>query len=101
MLHSGVTFCWSEMTDASGRSFEVEPLKGGEIEGVVSKEKGCAGKLGLSHLLGWRTAAFLFSLFLCLAVVFAFSFILPCPVRPQYLSNWNTTIPAAGERDSH
>ncbi|KAA0705082.1 hypothetical protein E1301_Tti017867 [Triplophysa tibetana] len=87
------------MTDASGRSFEAEPLKGGEIDGVVSKEKGCAGKLGLSHLLAWRTAAFLFSLFLCLAVVFAFSFILPCPVRPQYLSTWNTTIPAAATYD--
>ncbi|KAK7123352.1 hypothetical protein R3I93_021691 [Phoxinus phoxinus] len=83
------------MADASARGFEAEPLKGGETEGSVSKEKRCAGKLGLSNLTGWRTAAFLLSLFLCLVVVFAFSFILPCPVRPQYLPTWNHTLPAA------
>lgn len=95
---SGVKFCWSEMADESGRRFEAEPLKGGEAEGGVSKEKSCAGKLGLSHLTGWRTAAFLLSLFLCLLVVFAFSFILPCPVRPQYMPTWNRTIPTAGDQ---
>ncbi|XP_067233745.1 protein FAM234A [Chanodichthys erythropterus] len=83
------------MADESGRRFEAEPLKGGEAEGGVSNEKSCAGKLGLSHLTGWRTAAFLLSLFLCLLVVFAFSFILPCPVRPQYMPTWNRTIPTA------
>ncbi|XP_073720390.1 protein FAM234A [Misgurnus anguillicaudatus] len=83
------------MTDTSGCGFEAEPLKGGEAEEGVSKEKSCAGKLGLSHLTGWRTAIFLLSLFLCLAVVFAFSFILPCPVRPKYESTWNSTIGGA------
>ncbi|XP_067291402.1 protein FAM234A isoform X2 [Pseudorasbora parva] len=83
------------MADGSGPGFEAEPLKGGEAEGGVSKKKGCAGKLGVSHLTAWRTAAFLFSLFLCLVVVFAFSFILPCPVRPQYESTWNRTYSAA------
>ncbi|XP_051538205.1 protein FAM234A-like [Myxocyprinus asiaticus] len=87
------------MTDASGRGFEGEPLKGGEAEGGVSKEKSCTGKLGLPHLTGWRTATFLLSLFLCLAVVFAFSFILPCPVRPHYLSTWNHTLPDAATYD--
>ncbi|KAK2870460.1 hypothetical protein Q8A67_024852 [Cirrhinus molitorella] len=87
------------MTDASGRSFEAEPLKGGEAEGGVSKEKGCTEKLKFSHLTGWRTAAFLLSLFLCLAVVFAFSFILPCPVRPQYKSTWNCTLRYAATYD--
>ncbi|TRY92897.1 hypothetical protein DNTS_005711 [Danionella cerebrum] len=77
------------MADAS------EPLKIGETEGGVAKEKSCAGRLGLSHLSGWRTAALLLSLFLCLLVVFAFSFILPCPVRPQYHSSWNHTLPDA------
>ncbi|XP_056307100.1 protein FAM234A [Danio aesculapii] len=87
------------MTDASGRGGEAEPLKDGEAEGGMSKEKSCAGKLGLSHLTGWRTAAFLLSIFLCLAVIFAFSFILPCPVRPQYVSTWNRTLPDAATYD--
>uniref|UniRef100_A0A8C2A4Z7 Family with sequence similarity 234 member A n=1 Tax=Cyprinus carpio TaxID=7962 RepID=A0A8C2A4Z7_CYPCA len=87
------------MADASGSGFEAEPLKGGEAEGGVSKKKSCAEKLGLPHLTGWRTAAFLLSLFLCLVVVFAFSFILPCPVRPQYFSTWNHTLPDAATYD--
>ncbi|XP_016425867.1 protein FAM234A-like isoform X2 [Sinocyclocheilus rhinocerous] len=87
------------MADASGSGFEAEPLKGGEAEGGVSKKKSCTEKLGFSQLTGWRTAAFLFSLFLCLAVVFAFSFILPCPVRPQYFSTWNRTLPDAATYD--
>ncbi|XP_051543377.1 protein FAM234A-like [Myxocyprinus asiaticus] len=87
------------MTDTSGHGFEAEPLKGGEADGGVSKEKSCAGKLGLLHLTGWRTAAFLLSLFLCMAVVFAFSFILPCPVRPQYLSTWSLKVPDAAVYD--
>uniref|UniRef100_A0A8C1GTC0 Protein FAM234A-like n=1 Tax=Cyprinus carpio TaxID=7962 RepID=A0A8C1GTC0_CYPCA len=87
------------MADAIGSGFEAEPLKGGEAEGGVSKKKSCAEKLGLPHLTGWRTAAFLLSLFLCLAVVFAFSFILPCPVRPQYFSTWNRTLPDAATYD--
>ncbi|XP_016339765.1 protein FAM234A-like [Sinocyclocheilus anshuiensis] len=87
------------MADASGRGFEAEPLKGEEAEGGVSKEKSCTEKLCLSHLTGWRTAAFLLSLFLCLVVVFAFSFILPCPVRTQYLPTWNRTLPDAATYD--
>ncbi|XP_059391363.1 protein FAM234A-like [Carassius carassius] len=87
------------MADASERGLEAEPLKGEVAEGGVSKEKSCTEKLGMSKLLSWRTAAFLFSLFLCLVVVFAFSFILPCPVRPQYLSTWNHTLPDAATYD--
>ncbi|XP_052397900.1 protein FAM234A-like [Carassius gibelio] len=87
------------MADASERGLEAEPLKGEVAEGGVSKEKSCKEKLGMSKLLGWRTAAFLLSLFLCLVVVFAFSFILPCPVRPQYLSTWNHTLPDAATYD--
>lgn len=87
------------MTDTSGHGFEEEPLKGEEAEEDVSKEKSCAGKLGLSDLTGWRTAIFLLSLFLCLAVVFAFSFILPCPVRPKYEPTWNSTIDGAATYD--
>ncbi|XP_062382140.1 protein FAM234A [Sardina pilchardus] len=92
------------MTNPGVCSSEVDPLKGEEgdvgesgIGGPTSsKKKGvCGGGLRLSHLSGWRTAAFLLALFLCLTIVFAFSFILPCPTRPQYLVTWNHTLPAA------
>ncbi|XP_077304907.1 protein FAM234A [Lithobates pipiens] len=36
-----------------------------------------------------RTAAFFGALFLCLTVVFAFSFIIPCPVRPFSRRTWS------------
>uniref|UniRef100_A0A8C2DY36 Family with sequence similarity 234 member A n=1 Tax=Cyprinus carpio TaxID=7962 RepID=A0A8C2DY36_CYPCA len=87
------------MADTSERGLEAEPLKGEVAEGGVSKEKSCTEKLGVSRLNGWRTAAFLLSLFVCLVVVFAFSFILPCPVRPQYLSTWNHTLSDAATYD--
>ncbi|XP_028818756.1 protein FAM234A [Denticeps clupeoides] len=90
------------MSDPAESPREVDPLKGREVDGAANgtadsarKKSGCGGKLSLSRLSGWRTAAFLFSLFLCLTIVFAFSFILPCPVRPQYVVAWNRTIPAA------
>lgn len=78
---------------------EGEPLKSGE-DGVeppaTELKRGCKEVLGLSKLTHWRTAVFFLSLFLCLTVVFAFSFIIPCPVRPQYLASWNRTFPGAG-----
>ncbi|PWA21876.1 hypothetical protein CCH79_00015650, partial [Gambusia affinis] len=45
------------------------------------QKKSCQG--GFSRMSHWRTAAFFLSLFLCLTVVFAFSFIIPCPERPH------------------
>ncbi|KAL2078533.1 hypothetical protein ACEWY4_026218 [Coilia grayii] len=97
------------MTNPGVGPSEVDPLKGeeGEVGGAgVSastpplKKKGpCGGGLRLSRLSGWRTAAFLLSLFLCLTIVFAFSFILPCPTRPQYQATWNRTLPAAATYD--
>ncbi|XP_043957673.1 protein FAM234A [Gambusia affinis] len=51
------------------------------------QKKSCQG--GFSRMSHWRTAAFFLSLFLCLTVVFAFSFIIPCPERPQYKLNWS------------
>ncbi|XP_077407067.1 protein FAM234A [Vanacampus margaritifer] len=82
---------------------EGDPLKRGE-DGVETTtappsttelKRGCKEMLGLSKLTHWRTAVFFLSLFLCLTVVFAFSFIIPCPVRPQYLSSWNRTFSGA------
>ncbi|CAH2306837.1 FAM234A isoform X1 [Pelobates cultripes] len=42
-----------------------------------------------SWLSRCRTAAFFASLFLCLTAVFAFSFIIPCPVRPYSQRTWS------------
>ncbi|XP_067100278.1 protein FAM234A [Osmerus mordax] len=86
---------------------ETDPMKSGEA-GVedgqtpptqLKKKKSCSEGLGFTKLSHWRTAAFFFSLFLCLTIVFAFSFIMPCPVRPQYLSAWNRTFPQAATYD--
>ncbi|XP_054609548.1 protein FAM234A [Dunckerocampus dactyliophorus] len=85
---------------------EGDPLKRGE-DGVemgsappeTELKRGCKEVLGLSKLTQWRTAVFFLSLFLCLTVVFAFSFIIPCPVRPQYLASWNRTFSDAETYD--
>ncbi|XP_077482014.1 protein FAM234A [Stigmatopora argus] len=85
---------------------EGEPLKTGEdgveagqAETASEVKKGCKEFVGLSKLTHWRTAVFFLSLFLCLTVVFAFSFIIPCPVRPQYQAFWNRTFPEAETYD--
>ncbi|XP_061665319.1 protein FAM234A [Syngnathoides biaculeatus] len=81
---------------------EGDPLKGGETGPAPPEtelKRGCKEVLGLSKLTHWRTAVFFLSLFLCLTVVFAFSFIIPCPVRPQYLASWNRTFSGAETYD--
>lgn len=86
---------------------EGDPLKRGEDgaeaaaapPGTELKKKGCKEVLGLSKLTHWRTAVFFLSLFLCLTIVFAFSFIIPCPVRPQYLVTWNRSFSEAASYD--
>ncbi|KAM6951367.1 protein FAM234A [Aplochiton taeniatus] len=87
--------------ETTDHATEVDPLRRrGEEEArtvtepatVESKKKSYGAVLGLAKLSHWRTAAFFLSLFLCLTIVFAFSFIIPCPVRPQYLSAWNRTF---------
>ncbi|XP_067407268.1 protein FAM234A isoform X2 [Emydura macquarii macquarii] len=74
---------------------EIHPLKNEDGKAPDNQEN-CAEKGGvcrkptrLSQLSRWRTAAFFLSLFLCLIVVFAFSFIIPCPVRPLSQRTWN------------
>ncbi|KAJ7985031.1 hypothetical protein DPEC_G00360910 [Dallia pectoralis] len=78
---------------------EADPLRkeedGGAAPAVQTKMK----RLGLAKLTHWRTAAFFVSLFLGLTIVFAFSFIIPCPVRPQYLTLWNRTFHEAATYD--
>ncbi|XP_068160935.1 protein FAM234A [Antennarius striatus] len=63
------------------------------------RKKSCKEALGFANLTHWRTAIFFFSLFLCLTIVFAFSFIIPCPVRPQYQVSWNRSFPDAATYD--
>ncbi|XP_010892837.3 protein FAM234A [Esox lucius] len=80
---------------------EVDPLQKDGVEGGGAAPAGQTKKrsLGLAKLTHWRTAAFFLSLFLGLTIVFAFSFIIPCPVRPQYLALWNRTFPEAATYD--
>ncbi|CAN9508538.1 unnamed protein product [Ophioblennius macclurei] len=94
--------------ESTQNATEGDPLKQGEdgTETVTApagmelkKKKSCKEILGLSKLTHWRTAVFFLSLFLCLTVVFAFSFIIPCPVRPQYLVTWNRSFSEAASYD--
>ncbi|CAJ1080824.1 LOW QUALITY PROTEIN: protein FAM234A-like [Xyrichtys novacula] len=93
--------------ETAGTATEGDPLKRGEdgVEPVTVppttelKKKSCKEAFGLSKLTHWRTAVFFFSLFLCLTIVFAFSFIIPCPVRPQYVLTWNRTFSEAATYD--
>ncbi|KAM4623349.1 protein FAM234A isoform 1-T2 [Polymixia lowei] len=93
--------------ETTDRATEADPLKRGQ-DGAESgrapsatelKKKSCRENLGFAKLSHWRTAVFFLSLFLCLTIVFAFSFIIPCPVRPQYVSAWNRTFPQAATYD--
>ncbi|XP_006637393.2 protein FAM234A [Lepisosteus oculatus] len=87
------------MSDSASSVAEAQPLKAEEREGPPAPQKkqgGCRAGSGLSRLSHWRTAAFFLSLFLCLAIVFAFSFIIPCPVRAVSLRTWNRTFADAG-----
>ncbi|MGH0118798.1 UNVERIFIED_CONTAM: hypothetical protein FKN15_062260 [Acipenser sinensis] len=81
------------MTDNKEQDTEIHPLKSEEgVSPASPAKKGvCLGGSRLSHLSSWRTAAFFVSLFLCLTIVFAFSFIIPCPVRPVSQRTWINT----------
>ncbi|XP_041818713.1 protein FAM234A [Chelmon rostratus] len=89
--------------ETAGSATEGDPLKRGEDGAETGtapsaaelKKKSCKEVLGFAKLTHWRTAVFFLSLFLCLTIVFAFSFIIPCPVRPQYLISWNRTFSEA------
>ncbi|KAK6481775.1 protein FAM234A isoform X1 [Huso huso] len=81
------------MTDNKEQDTEIHPLKSEEGASPASPAKKgvCLGGSRLFHLSSWRTAAFFVSLFLCLTIVFAFSFIIPCPVRPVSQRTWINT----------
>nr|XP_020462023.1 protein FAM234A [Monopterus albus]XP_020462024.1 protein FAM234A [Monopterus albus]XP_020462025.1 protein FAM234A [Monopterus albus] len=83
------------------RATESDPLKRGEDgaeTGIALSAKVLKNK-SFAKLTHWRTAVFFLSLFICLIIVFAFSFIIPCPVRPQYLITWNRTFSEAATYD--
>uniref|UniRef100_A0A3P9PVD6 Family with sequence similarity 234 member A n=1 Tax=Poecilia reticulata TaxID=8081 RepID=A0A3P9PVD6_POERE len=81
--------------ETADQATEGSPLKpaGDGSEAAPAAElqkKSC--KRGFCRMSHWRTAVFFLSLFLCLTVVFAFSFIIPCPERPQYKLNWSRSF---------
>ncbi|XP_060950344.1 protein FAM234A [Limanda limanda] len=87
------------MIGTTDHATEGDPLKSGEEATELKKKKTLKEVLGFHKLTHWRTAFFFLSLFLCLTIVFAFSFVLRCPVRPQYLVSWNRTFPKAASFD--
>ncbi|XP_040297236.1 protein FAM234A [Bufo bufo] len=66
-----------------GKALENNNDPSGENDVCIKKQS------GLSRLSKIRTAVFFGALFLCLTVVFAFSFIIPCPVRPFSARTWS------------
>ncbi|KAM4632057.1 protein FAM234A [Discoglossus pictus] len=81
--------------DTKDLETEVHPLKNSDLkpqenyEPAAQKDVDDKKQSRLSRLSHWRTAAFFVSLFLCLTAVFAFSFIIPCPVRPISERTWS------------
>ncbi|KFZ55898.1 Protein ITFG3, partial [Antrostomus carolinensis] len=73
---------------------EIHPLKTEDVKPQENHENSVERRIvskqssRLSRLSRWRTAAFFISLFLCLIIVFAFSFIIPCPERPVSERTW-------------
>ncbi|NWR42388.1 F234A protein, partial [Regulus satrapa] len=80
---------------------EIHPLKTEDVKAQENHEHFVERRIvkssGLSRLSRWRTAAFFISLFLCLIIVFAFSFIIPCPERPvserTWFQHYNNAVP--------
>ncbi|XP_078273864.1 protein FAM234A isoform X2 [Rhinoraja longicauda] len=87
------------MTANTNLEAEIHPLKNEEAESHHANEASDKAKetkpkkfTKFGQLSKWRTAAFFLVLFLCLVVVFAFSFIIPCPVRPTSQREWTRTF---------
>lgn len=91
------------MMDSKDLEAEIHPLKNEDgkaqenHENCTEKESVCKKPTRFAQLSRWRTASFFLSLFLCLIVVFAFSFIIPCPVRPLSQKTWHRKYENAGE----
>uniref|UniRef100_A0A8C6ZD08 Family with sequence similarity 234 member A n=1 Tax=Nothoprocta perdicaria TaxID=30464 RepID=A0A8C6ZD08_NOTPE len=80
--------------DSKDTEAEIHPLKHEDVKAQENHENSVERRVGskqssqLSRLSRWRTAAFFISLFLCLIIVFAFSFVIPCPERPVSERTW-------------
>ncbi|XP_069726265.1 protein FAM234A [Phaenicophaeus curvirostris] len=80
--------------DSKDSEAEIHPLKTEDVKAQENHENSVERRIiskqssRLSRLSRWRTAAFFISLFLCLIIVFAFSFIIPCPERPVSERTW-------------
>ncbi|XP_013925777.1 PREDICTED: protein ITFG3 [Thamnophis sirtalis] len=74
---------------------EFHPLKAREApatprgSGARDAEKEAGDGAQPRRLSKWRAAAFFLSVYLCLGVAFAFSFVIPCPVRPVSRTTWS------------
>ncbi|NXH18523.1 F234A protein, partial [Bucco capensis] len=81
---------------------EIHPLKTEDVKAQENHENSVESRViskqtaRLSRLSRWRTAAFFLSLFLCLIIVFAFSFVIPCPERPVSERTWLRSYNNAG-----
>nr|XP_056722219.1 protein FAM234A [Euleptes europaea] len=87
--------------EAETRPLKKQQEEEGAVAGAASEggaRRGPGGKGG--RLSRWRTAAFFVSLFLCLAAVFAFSFVIPCPVRPVSQRAWSRAFAGAAAYQS-
>lgn len=82
---------------------EDNPLKNNDVKALednnATGEKDVYIKKtnGLTRFSQIRTAAFFGALFLCLTAVFAFSFIIPCPVRPFSRRTWSVQYDNSGK----
>ncbi|XP_060503903.2 protein FAM234A [Panthera onca] len=80
---------------------EIHPLKNEDkslqenLGSQTTKEDNLKGLPRQPGLSGCRTVAFFLSLFVCLSVVFAVSFIIPCPDRPASQGTWRVYYNAA------
>ncbi|KAJ7306086.1 hypothetical protein JRQ81_010452 [Phrynocephalus forsythii] len=88
------------MEESKDPEAEIRPLKPEAAGSVGLASLPCGAKEGPlpakpGRLSRWRTGAFFLSLFLCLLVVFAFSFVIPCPVRPVSQRTWSRSYPGA------
>ncbi|XP_029432642.1 protein FAM234A [Rhinatrema bivittatum] len=74
---------------------EIHPLKREDERPQENYERSrdngalCEKKSRFFDMSFVRMAAFFISLFLCLAMVFVFSFIIPCPIRPASEKAWS------------
>ncbi|XP_018590439.2 protein FAM234A [Scleropages formosus] len=71
------------------------PVGPGAARALVKTKEGYWRRDRFIPMSRWRTGAFFLSLLLCLAVIFSFSFMVPCPAPDLSLRSWNRTFQEA------